>query len=333
MAEKFLIIQTAFIGDVVLATGIVEKLHAFYPDAEIDFLLRKGNEQLLTGHPFLHEVLVWDKSTSKLPNLVHMLSVIRKRKYDKVINVHRFATTGFLTAFSRAGETIGYIKNPFSFLFSRKVEHVVSTFSNPVHEIERCNMLISHFTDEQAFLPKLYPSRADRNQVKAYQHNRYICIAPSSVWFTKQYPAEQWIDFLNQVPLEFNIFVLGAPGDKKAGDDLISQSGRDGIQNLCGSLSFLASAALMAGADMNFVNDSAPMHFASAMDAPVAAIYCSTIPAFGFGPLSTVQHIVEIREPLSCRPCGLHGYKACPLKHFRCAHDIRTEQLLSCLPL
>jgi ADP-heptose:LPS heptosyltransferase len=49
--QKFLIIQTAFIGDVVLATSLVEKLHNWFPDAQIDFLVRKGNESLLTGHP------------------------------------------------------------------------------------------------------------------------------------------------------------------------------------------------------------------------------------------------------------------------------------------
>ena len=59
--QKLLVIQTAFIGDVVLATGLIEKLHQHFPGAMIDFLVRKGNETLLTGHPFLHEVLVWDK--------------------------------------------------------------------------------------------------------------------------------------------------------------------------------------------------------------------------------------------------------------------------------
>ena len=56
-----MLIQTAFIGDVVLATGLIEKLHEYYPDALLDFLVRKGNEKLLIGHPFLHKVLVWDK--------------------------------------------------------------------------------------------------------------------------------------------------------------------------------------------------------------------------------------------------------------------------------
>ena len=100
------------------------------------------------------------------------------------------------------------------------------------------------------------------------------------------------------------------------------------VQNLCGKLSYLQSAALMARADMNYANDSAPLHFASAMDAPVTAVYCSTVPAFGFGPLRPNARVVEIKERLYCRPCGLHGHKACPEGHFRCALEITNEQLL-----
>jgi heptosyltransferase-2 len=87
----------------------------------------------------------------------------------------------------------------------------------------------------------------------------------------------------------------------------------------------------MKEAAMNYVNDSAPMHFASAVNAPVTAVYCSTIPAFGFGPLSDKSFIVEIEEPLDCRPCGLHGYRACPRGHFHCAYKIQEVQLLQTL--
>src|SRR5215467_2333249 len=116
--QRLLIIQTAFIGDVVLATSLIEKLHHHYPDAQIDFLVRKGNEGLLAGHPWLHELLVWDKREYKLRNLWKTIRIVRKRKYDKVINVQRFASTGLLTVFSGARETIGFDKNPLSFLFT-----------------------------------------------------------------------------------------------------------------------------------------------------------------------------------------------------------------------
>ena len=82
----------------------------------------------------------------------------------------------------------------------------------------------------------------------------------------------------------------------------------------------------MESAAMNYVNDSAPLHIASAMNAPVMAVFCSTVPAFGFGPLNANGRILERKEPLSCRPCGLHGYKACPEAHFKCALEIDVER-------
>jgi heptosyltransferase-2 len=329
--QKFLIIQTAFIGDVVLATSIVEKLHQHFPDAPIDFLVRKGNESLLVNHPFLHEVLVWDKKENKSQNLLHLLFKIRKAKYDVVINVQRYGATGFLTAFSGAKKTIGFDKNPFSFLFTKKISHVFDEKRNSKHEIERNLELIKDLTDDVVVRPKLYPSKADEEKTKIYKQRTYITVAPASVWFTKQYPAEKWISFINKLSENLNIYLLGAPSDNSICENIRQTTTNKNVVDLCGKLSFLESCALMKDALMNYVNDSAPMHFASAMNAPVSAIFCSTVPAFGYEPLSDKKFIIEIQEKLYCRPCGLHGYKACPEKHFRCAKEIADEQLLQTL--
>lgn len=326
--QQFLVIQTAFIGDVVLATGIVEKLHRHFPGAAIDFLLRKGNEGLLLNHPHIRNLIVWDKKKDKLSNLWKILRDVRTRHYDKVINIQRFAATGILTALSGAKETIGFDKNPFSFAFTKKISHVVSSEGKPRHEIERNNDLVAAFTDDVSCKPKLYPAIEDFDHVKSFGAGPYLTVSPASVWFTKQYPREKWISFLKQVPDRYRIYLLGGGADNILADEIRLKTASPMIENLCGKLSFLQSAALMSSAEMNYVNDSAPMHFASAMNAPVTAVYCSTLPMFGFGPLSDTSHIVEISEPLYCRPCGLHGKTACPESHFFCAYKIRDEQLL-----
>jgi len=326
--QKFLIIQTAFTGDVVLATALLEKLHNFFPAAQIDFLVRKGNEGLLKDHPFLHEILVWNKKQNKNKNLLHLLQKIRKEKYDKVINLQRFVSTGIVTAFSRAKETIGFDKNPFSFLFTKKIKH---DLTNNKHEVERNNELIKHFTDESFTKPRLYPSAINFSEIKNYTSQPYVCVMPASVWFTKQYPFEKWIDFLNNLHIRYNVFLLGGKEDIFLCEKIKGQSSNNKVEILAGKLSFLSSAALMKGAVMNYTNDSAPLHFASATDAPVTAIFCSTVTAFGFFPLSDKSFIVETKEILTCRPCSLHGLKACPLGHFKCAHTIETSQLLKTL--
>src|SRR5438046_1367187 len=113
--QKILVIQTAFIGDAILASAILEKLHQFYPHAEIYFLVQKGNENLFEGHPFIKETLVWNKQEGKYSSLLKILKRIRSEKFDYVINLHRFASSGLLTAFSGTKKTIGFNKNPLSF--------------------------------------------------------------------------------------------------------------------------------------------------------------------------------------------------------------------------
>lgn len=316
----FLIIQTAFIGDVILATALVEKLHQYYPSSKIDFLLRKGNETLFERHPFINKILIWNKKENKTKNMFTVLGQIRKEKYVYVINCQRFFSSGIFTAYSNAKYKIGFDKNPLSALFTTRITH---TFDG-AHEIERNQKLISHLTDAIAAKPKIYPQPFSSSITK-----RYITISPASVWFTKQYPKEKWIEFINQVPENIQIVLLGGANEKIICDEIKNKSVRNiGIIILAGQLSLLQSAAVMQKAMLNYVNDSAPMHLCSAVNAPVCVLYCSTIPAFGYGPLSDDAKIVETEKKLECRPCGLHGYNKCPQMHFKCALEISTQQLL-----
>jgi len=322
---KFLIIQTAFIGDVILATPLIEKLNAHFPQSKIDFLLRKGNEQLLLDHPKIHQLHIWNKKEKKIKNLFRILWKIRKEKYDYVINIQRFSSTGLLTAFSKSKQKIGFRSNPFSFLFTDVIPH---SFEKEIHEIDRNLSLINKQTNNTRVLPKLYPNNNQYVKIKTLQTSPYICIAPTSVWFTKQFPKEKWIAFCNRVPEIYTIYLLGAPSDAVACDEIKEKSSHKNIINISGKLTLLESAALMEKATMNYVNDSAPLHLCSAMNAPCTAVFCSTVPAFGFGPLSEKSFIVETQEKLDCRPCGIHGFMECPIKTFECAYSIDIQHLL-----
>jgi len=324
--KKILIIQTASIGDVILATPLIEKLHHHFPEASIDFLLKKGIESLFTDHPKLNKVLVWDKSKHKYRNLRNVIQVIRKEKYDYLINIQRFASSGLIGIVSGAKTTIGFNKNPFSILFNKVVKHNIGKAG--IHEVERNLRLIEGITDDTGFPIKLYPSENDYSKTSVYKSGKYICIAPASLWYTKQYPAEKWIDFMKKIDVNINIFLLGSAVDKSLCSEIIENAGHPKPLNLAGKLSLLETAALMKDAHMNFVNDSAPQHLGSATNAPLTSIFCSTVPDFGFGPLSDNSVIIETKEPLDCRPCGLHGLNSCPEKHFKCAFGISTDQLL-----
>jgi len=325
--KKFLIIQTAFIGDAILATAVLEKLHGSFPDARIDLLIRKGNESLFIGHPFLNSLLVWDKAGAKYPELFKLLKKVKETRYDHLVNVQRFASMGLFTCLAKADEKIGYDKNPFSFCLDKKIEHR----TDGVHEVGRLQALIAHITDGKSVKPRLYPTKQHKAEIANLTTTEFVCIAPTSVWFTKQWPAEKWIELISAFPKELSVYLLGGPSDNAACELIKSQIGVDNVQNLSGKLSLLASAALMEKAKMNYVNDSAPLHLASAMNAPVRGIFCSTVPTFGFGPLSDNSAIIQTDLDLDCRPCGLHGKSTCPKGHFNCAKSIEIENLVSAL--
>jgi ADP-heptose:LPS heptosyltransferase len=326
--RKILIIQTAFIGDVILATPVIEALHTSYPENTIDFLLRKGNEQLLKDHPKINKLLIWNKKDGKYKNLYQIIKLVRNEKYDIIINLQRFASTGIITSLSGAEITIGFKNNPMSLFFTYRIKH---RWGNFVHETERNLDLLQPILGSVKAKMVLYPDTGIFKSVSNYQQPPYVCIAPTSVWFTKQFPIDKWIEFLDLVPKNLLVYLLGASSDSPACEKIIRTSIHKNITNLCGKLNLLQSAALMQGALMNYVNDSAPLHLASAMNAPVTAVFCSTVPKFGFGPLSDHSTIIEISEMLPCRPCGMHGFKACPKKHYKCGYNIDVNQLLKSL--
>jgi heptosyltransferase-2 len=272
-------------------------------------------------------VLVWDKKNRKYTHLLRLAAEVRHRRYDLVVNLQRFFSTGFLTAVSGAKTKVCFDKNPLAAFATHRQPHRLGTAENPVHEVDRNQSLIAEWTDNQAFRPKLYPSAKGFADFSHLVGN-YITISPASVWPTKQLPKEKWVKLMDGVGEGIGICLLGGKDDVPLCEAIKASSKHRETQVMAGRLSYLESANLMQGALMNYVNDSAPLHFASAVNAPVTAVFCSTVPAFGFGPLSEVGHVVETGESLPCRPCGLHGKKACPLGHFKCS-EIDVSQLLA----
>ncbi len=320
--KNILVVQTAFIVDAILASSVLEKLHHSFPQAKISLLVKKGNESLYAEHPFLDRILVWNKSEGKYASLFNNLKQVRSEKFDAVINLHRFMSSGFITAFSGAKYKAGYSETPFSFLFTKKIKHIIG---DGRHETFRYNELIEDITDKTVSKPKLYPTKQDFEKVQPYKNEKYITISPASIWRTKQLPETKWIEFCDALPEDLKVYILGSKNDMGLSNSLKSKSKHQNSKVLTGELTLLQSAALMKDAQMNYVNDSAPLHLASAMNAPVTAFFCSTVPAFGFGPLSDNSKIIEVKN-LECRPCGLHGVKDCPLGHFKCGFnmDVKT---------
>ncbi len=338
-SKNILIIQTAFIGDTILASHFARAVKDHFPDSKIHFFLRKGNESVIQGLPTVEKVWIWDKVGGKTRNLMKLISELRVIQFDYVFNLHRHFNSGLVSAMMNSRIKAGFKQNPLSLFYTHKADHLIP--HKPAenekvfwHEVQR-NLQLLHMIDptfkissemkdyrpELPLLPKHFEKTAK------YRYEKYFVVAPASVWFTKAWSEIKYRELTSELVKKGKVIFIGAPGDKELCDRI-----RDGFgptENLCGELSLLDSAALMKDAERVFVNDSAPLHLASCVNAKTTAIFCSTVPAFGYTPLAENSVVIDVGDSLTCRPCGLHGHKACPLGHFKCSVDIDVSRVLN----
>ena len=313
--DKVLIIQTAWLGDVILTTGLVESVHAAHPRAHIDLIIQTKWCGVFERHPFIRHIYGLDKS-KKWSSIRAIIAATKTTNYDLLINTHRYLSSGYLAWRITARKKIGYKKNPLSFLYSTRVGY---DLTDQRHETERLHDLLMPLSIPMKRPPRLYPPR--ETSIDLPEH--FICIAPCSAWLTKMLPIDKWVSFIRSLPPTLSVVCVGGAADYSYCEQLQQLSDRT-ILNTCGKVPFLESAYIMSLAERCYVLDSASLHICSALNLPVTAFFLSTSPELGFSPLSDDAIVIQTDKKLSCKPCGSHGKSKCPEGHFKCA-DLIVE--------
>ena len=327
MARSVLFIQTAFLGDVVLATSALEAWRAAHPTDKVDLLVRKPMDGLFLDHPWLRRVLSWDKRPRvKGKDWRRLVREVRRARYDVVVNLHRHASSGILTALSMAPIRAGYANNPLAWRFTHRIPH---RWGDGTHEVRRHLQLLNAASSSEVpgAQPALYPGVDHRAEAEQVGASDALIVMPGSQWATKAWPEGQFSKFLDDTTGP--VLLLGSPAEVELCRRLAN--GRDHVTNAAGQLSLLGMVAAIDMAKAVVANDSAPLHVASATNTPTVALFMSTVPRFGFGPLADQHVILEPAQELACRPCGKHGKRRCPEGHFRCGWELTVQSVKDAL--
>ena len=327
--KRVLILQTAFLGDVVLATPMAESIKNSHPEWEVDFLTTPESGALLENNPNISRILTYDKNKSErgVKGFLSKISEIEAGAYDIALIPHRSIRSAALVRFAGIPQRVGFDKSAGSFLFTEVVK-----YENELHEVERNLKLVESLNlSVSKVRPRLYPSLNDlkksekilKSSVKL-KNKPIIAIAPGSIWPTKRWPIDNYIELAGMLVKDgFGVVVLGGEKDKA----LFKKISMEGVEVFAGTTTLLESAALLKKCEALVTNDSAPLHFAVAVDTPVVAIFGATAPKFGFYPYNSDDIVIE-RE-LPCRPCAIHGRMKCPIGTFECMLDIGAEEVFN----
>ncbi len=327
-----LIIQTAFIGDVILSTPLVRGASLISSEASISVLVRPEVSEVFKGNPDVDEIITYDKrGTEKgLSGFLKLLGRLRKRRFDLAIIPHRSLRSALLPFLSGIPIRVGFKKSAAPFLFTGAANYRMGS-----HETERNLELLSPFgVGPPDARPRLYPREEDISLAKQFLGESFpggvdplVAIAPGSVWPTKRWPVENYAELARKLidGLSARVVVVGGKGDVGLSDTIIGMCPEGKAAIAAGKMGILGSAALLSMCDLLVSNDSAPVHMALAVETPVVAIFGPTVPEFGFAPDG--DRDLVLGADLPCRPCGVHGGKRCPEGHFKCMIDVSPERV------
>lgn len=329
--EKILIIQTAFLGDVILCTPLIKGARKKYPDSKVYFLAIPQTKGLLLNNPYLDKIIVYDKK-NKEKGIFHYLDLIKKIKtenFDLAFVPHRSLRSALLAYLAGVPQRIGFNKSAGSFLFTKKIKYV----QNQLETKRNLSFLETKSISEDDFMPELFPSEEDSRYVGDLfrdwgikENDKVVGIAPGSVWETKRWLPDRFGQVADLLMGNFKAKVIFLGGKEDKGLCLkISREMRNKPFIAAGKTTPLQSAALVSRCKVILSNDTAPMHMAVARRTPVVAIFGSTTPEFGFAPAGKNDIIVQ--KEVYCRPCGIHGRRKCPEKHFRCMKEVAVEEV------
>jgi heptosyltransferase-2 len=321
---RALVIQTAFLGDVVLTTPLLTSLAAQL--GTVDVVTTPVAAPLLETHPAVRKVMPYDKRRADRgwAGVRRLARRLRAEQYERAYLPHRSLRTATLALMARIPARIGF-RGGWSFLYTE-------TRPKPRtgHETDRLLALANERL--VVYPPQLRPTAEDEQAAAAVIQGDFIALAPGSIWGSKRWP--YYADLARRLSDRIGMVVVGGPDDAGLAEEIVRAveggRGRSRAVNACGKLTLRQSAALIGRASALVTNDSAPLHLATAMGTPIVALFGPTVTDFGFGPLRAGDIALGM-DGLQCRPCSPHGPRQCPLQHHRCMRGLTVEAVIAAI--
>ncbi len=320
--KKILIVKPSSLGDVVHSLPFLNSIRSGFPKAEIHWVIAKGLEGLIEGHPMIDGMVIINKDMWKkmsrtgetVKEIRGLFKRLRDAGYDMVIDLQGLLRSGLITISTGAHLRIGFAeaREGSTFFYNKKVGT-----GRDMHAVERYLKIAEELGCDGGRVVFPFPLKKDGltgiREFKASLDD-YAVLVPGARWDTKIWPAESFGMLASMLPLKS--VVIGSGKDLPIADRIVEMAGGKAV-SLAGGTTLAELVEIMRGARLVISNDSGPMHIAAALNVPVAALFGPTSPE-RTGPYGK-GHVI-IRSETECSPCFR---KRC--RDLRCMREISPE--------
>jgi len=324
---KLVVIQTAFLGDVILVTPLLRAIRQAFPDAKLSVVVIPECSKVL--HSQVDEIIIFNKRDKrKRKDQWHeLIARLRSESFDAALIPHRSLRSGLTALKAGIPCRIGFKRGPGYIFHTHRIAYPTGVYEG----IRNLLLLDSLSPRKDNGLPLLYPTDEDVERAEkllsgsGINKDEYAVLAPGSVWASKRWSIDYYKELRLRLESEFSlpVIAIGGEADREECSIVVSTPER----NLAGMLSPLGSAVILKYARLLVSGDTAPAHICTAMSTRQIIIFGSTAPRFGFAPPVPTARIVQF--PLWCRPCSNHGRNFCPnLGRYNCLKNIKPDMVI-----
>jgi heptosyltransferase-2 len=336
---RYAVVQTAFLGDVILTVPLLGLLRDDPRVTEVAVVASPPGVGFLEEQDVVERVICYEKrgSDSGLAGLVRVVRDVRAFRADVALVPHRSFRSALIAAAAGIPVRVGFDVSGGRFLLTERRPYSAGT-----HEVER---LASLFRSEGGRVPfRLRVPEGGRAELarrlaarSESLPGRYVLVAPGSRWATKRWLPDRFAEAAERIAdsITARVVVVGADYEREVGAKVAAAvTASSGVADaasaaldLTGAIPLGPLAALVSGAELVLSNDSAVAHIAAGLGVPVVSVFGPTVPAQGFSPYTDRARIVETE--VSCRPCGKHGGDRCPTGTFECMERVPVDDVVS----
>jgi heptosyltransferase-2 len=332
--ENVLLLQTSFLGDTVLTLPLIDEIKRQFPVKKLTLICQPASRELLRDHPGIDQIIVDDKKKADrgFAGLRAKASALKAQAFTVALTPHKSLRSALMLYWADIPCRVGFRQSKGWFLFHRRVDRdasrhdvernlsMLTAFGRPVEDCRRGIELPVSAVLQEAVHRKL-------SALGVAEDSLVVGVCPGSVWPTKRWSIGGFAELIRMLSerIGCTILLFGGPEDALVVEEVQSRSGGGAI-NLVDHIGLRELPAAISRCALFITNDSGPMHVAVARNIPTVAIFCATTPELGFFPYT--DKAIVVGKNLSCRPCGTHGGRRCPLGHADCIEKIEAQTVL-----
>ncbi|QKC91446.1 glycosyltransferase family 9 protein [Mesorhizobium sp. NZP2234] len=312
--RSILVIQTKFIGDIVLASTLARNLQLEFPGARIVFLCEAHFESFVVAHGIASEVVTFRRSRmrgtalERGKELYAMVRALRGFRFDLTIDLTDSKTSRIISGFVNAKTRVGYnpperpLKllerqpaNVFAKPFGFGGQHFVYRYLSPIEALG---------LDLRVTVPSIQPLPFETLKALALlgKHglnpHGFVAVHAGASFKGRQWQPERFAEAIDEIATGTGLgFVLvGGPEEQGTAARIIARTATP-VVDLVGTLSLNTLLAVLKQARLFLGNESGPMHIAAAAGIPVVGLFGLTNPS-RWGPLGVPS--IALRPPMPC---------------------------------